>query len=84
MSLALMLSRSIITYTLFRSTRAVAKAGYDAIDNHVSAGKASRCLRCGNIEENTEECIRCGSKQMFKMYKSYEDESPYDKDRRRR
>jgi hypothetical protein len=70
-----MLSKSILSYTLFRSTKAVAKAGFDAVDNHLSTTRGCRCLRCGWIDEATERCERCGTVGMFKMYKQYEEDA---------
>lgn len=72
MNFLLTISRSIISYTIFRTTRAIVKTGYDAAFSYSSNQKLGHCNNCGRIEDYSYLCSRCNS-VMFKMYKQYED-----------
>lgn len=84
MSVALMLSKSILTYTLFRSTKAVAKASLDGVEKNLFSSRLCRCTRCGHMDENYLECDRCGSDQMHKMYRDYGEDNRDTKERRQK
>jgi hypothetical protein len=77
-----MLSRSILTYTLFRGTRTLSKSGFDSIEEMITQSKPCMCDQCGEIwGGNPSECYDCGSKDLRKLYKDYErSESIIDKD----
>lgn len=67
----MMMSKSIVTYSMFRATRSIAKTAIDGmggVDYNVRAGN---CNNCGLVSEYTEHCTRCGSR-MFKMFRGYE------------
>ena len=65
-----MISKSILSYVMFRTTRAIAKAGIDGLGELGGDQKLSRCPRCGNFEVEAEICSRCNGK-MHKMYRDY-------------
>ena len=66
-----MISKSILSYIMFRCTRAIAKAGIDGLSELGGDEKLSRCPRCGNIEIQAEICSRCNGK-MHKMYRDFQ------------
>jgi ribosomal protein L37E len=70
MSLGGMVAKSIMSYVLFRGTRAVAKAGCDAVESIGSDEKICRCPRCGEFEIAVDNCSFCGTK-MHKMYQEW-------------
>lgn len=73
--LGIMVAKSIVSYVMFRSTKAVTKAGIDAFGEMSGSKRLSRCPRCGNIEVEAENCSRCNGK-MHKMYKDYTNNNP--------
>ncbi|MDD3412575.1 MAG: hypothetical protein PHY47_01100 [Lachnospiraceae bacterium] len=63
-----------MSYIMFRSTRAIAKAGIDGLGELAGDKKLSRCPRCGNFQIEAEICSRCNGK-MHKMYRDYHQQS---------
>jgi hypothetical protein len=73
MGLMLMLSRSILTYTLFRGTRTLTKSGFDSIEGIYQIAKPSMCDDCGEVwGESPEKCPECTSSNMRKLYRNFE------------
>lgn len=72
MSFVMMMSKSIVTYTMFRATRTIAKTAIDSmsgVEDH--SLKPGTCNHCGLVTEWQEECPRCES-TMHKMYRGYD------------
>jgi uncharacterized protein with PIN domain len=68
--MGMMIAKSIVSYMMFRSTKAITKAGVDSFGEMAGSKRLSRCPRCGFIDKEADNCKRCNGR-MHKMYKEY-------------
>lgn len=72
MNFLFMMSKSIVTYTMFRATRGIAKTAIDSMSGIEDQSlKPGTCNNCGLVAEWQEDCPRCGQ-VMHKMYRGYD------------
>lgn len=78
-SLVYMLARTVVTYTLFRSTRGALKFGMNTLGSVPDKLKLWDCPRCENIwsgdPDGEDTCDFCGTKLIPRYYIPHKEDS---------
>lgn len=78
MSFALMLSRGVLSYFFFRSTRGIISGGLDKMSNPAQKMKATTCEECGRVYGGGVDFCHYCQCATEKLYKDYEYQSRVD------